>query len=448
LYSIFYDLETSDQYRVGQILNYCFIVVDDSFEVVDECSGEVLISRLQLPRISALMANRVKVMDLQSSPALPEWEAMGRIHDFLDRWAKKTRETVAFVGYNSNRFDLPFLRTSLVRNGFPPYFGGRLRPRDILHGVRHLFVKSLEFPAPIIEGDNGPRISLTLEQVCKQFNLLEGAQTHESGDDVRLTIQLACKLLEEFDFDIRRYEGYEPLALHSELRDGHSPVLIERRLINYEPSDSRYTAEPYLLHDCDKRGAALWVNLSRLEDEEDSYSALNWFGPNGKEFLVGSPLEVDSNLERLIKVAQERYSATNLSNFFTSTVCDIEQHIYRIHEGGFSGLDRLCKAISTGDRSVLSSRDETTLFLRYFLNQYRWGAGQDSKVWKMLRRYCDYRYGGEMILSHSDDSLRHPTLEALYGEIEGFESSSEQDRVIQSQLKEFYSQSDLIKSMS
>jgi len=445
LYSIFYDLETSDQHRVGQILNYCFIVVDDSFQVVDECSGEVLISRLQLPRIPALMANRVKVMDLQSSSALPEWEAMEVIHDFLDRWARKSREGVAFVGYNSNRFDLPFLRTSLVRNGFPPYFGGRLHSRDILQGVRHLFVNSPQFPAPTIEGENGPRVTLTLEQVAKQFNLLDGAQTHESSDDVKLTIELARKLLEDFDFDIRRYEGYEPLALHADIHRG--PVLVERRLINYEPSDSRYTVEPYLLHDCDKRGSALWVNISRLEDEDD-HAALSWFGPNSKEFLIGNSIGVDSNLEKLIKVAQERYSGINLSNFFTPTVCDIEQHIYRIHEGGFSGLDRLCKAIHDGDRSLLSNRDETSLFLRYFLNHYRWGSGQDSKVRKMLKKYCDYRYGGEMVLSRYDDTLRHPTLDALYAEIEGFESSSEEDRVIQSQLREFYSQSDLIKSIS
>jgi len=446
LHSVFYDLETSDQQPVGQILNFCFFVVDHNFEIVDECRGEVALSRLQLPRLAALLANRIKIIDHQAALHPPEWEAMGEIFDFLDSWVRKEKQPLAMVGYNSNRFDLPFLRTSLIRNGFAPYFGGRLIVRDLLHAVRHLYVNNPDFPAPVTEVDGVSKLSLTMEKVCQSFNILSGEQTHESSDDVRLSVSLAKLLLDKFGLDIRTYDGYEVLKFHSKFQE-IDPLIVERRLVNYQPDQQRYIAAPMLLYDCDHRGNALWVNLDLVEDLENQ-RAIQWSRPNSKEFILGSETVSPSSFEKQVQNARTRFSSVSLKTFFSRPICDIEQHIYRIHENGFSGLDRLCKAIELGDRSILESDDEKTLFLRYFLNRYEWGSGQDDKVRKLLARYASYRYAGGMILSKYDESVRHPTLMELEAEIEKARIDSPEDSEIRDQIVSYYQQSEIKTALS
>jgi len=83
MYAVFYDLETSDKNPIGQILNYCFILVDSSLQIVDELSGLVKISRLQLPDSGAILANKIDVVDHQRLAADDERTAMGKIHAFL-----------------------------------------------------------------------------------------------------------------------------------------------------------------------------------------------------------------------------------------------------------------------------------------------------------------------------------------------------------------------------
>jgi exonuclease I len=135
MFAVYYDLETSDKHAVGQILNYCFILVDDQLSLLDELSGLVRISRLQLPDPGAILANRTDVLAHQKRAHECEAEALGRIRCFIERCAQRASGNVALVGYNSSRFDLGYLRTSFIRNGQDPFFGGKTLARDLLHGV-------------------------------------------------------------------------------------------------------------------------------------------------------------------------------------------------------------------------------------------------------------------------------------------------------------------------
>ena len=125
--SIFFDLETSTTEPIGQILNYSFIATDDKFEIIDECSDSVKISPLELPVADAILANRIDVIEHQKHNYLNETLSMKKIFDFFTKMIEKNKgEKIVLIGYNSLKFDVPYLRTSMIRNGLSPYFRGKI----------------------------------------------------------------------------------------------------------------------------------------------------------------------------------------------------------------------------------------------------------------------------------------------------------------------------------
>ena len=190
MYAIFYDLETTDRNCIGQILNYSFILVDDELKPIDEISGLVRISRLQLPEPGAILANRTDVLEHQRVAQDNERLAMQKISDFIWSCIRRAKGAVAFAGYNSSRFDLQYLRTSLIRNGFNPYFDNKLSARDLLHVVQKAYLTSEELRSKVREVRKGEKkLSLSLETVTRALELLDGVQAHESRADVLLTIR-------------------------------------------------------------------------------------------------------------------------------------------------------------------------------------------------------------------------------------------------------------------
>ena len=165
---------------------------DECFSVLEECSGTVALTPLQAPSLGALLANRIRILEHKGERT--ERQAALHIHSFLKRITEEGK--VAFVGYNSFRFDVPFLRTVLIRNGLNPYFNQGLVYRDLYSLVQFLACTNGEFIAPI--NDKGDR-TLTLEAVAKSYDLLNGPQTHESRADVILEIALAEFLYKKFN---------------------------------------------------------------------------------------------------------------------------------------------------------------------------------------------------------------------------------------------------------
>ena len=443
---IFFDLETSDREPIGQILNYSFISVDREFNQLAECTGDIRLSRLQLPSPGAILTNRVNVLNQQNCE-LTEVRAMQLISQFIAEQIDESRGPVGIAGFNSSRFDIPFLRTSLIRNGMSPYFSGKLIYRDVLLAARKLSVTNPDFPRfPAIDatGEDAERLSLSLENLSNRLELMTGKQSHHSKDDALLTIKLARLMRDEFELDIFDYEAYELRDLHKGVRSG-VPVSVAFPNYKLDKDADLATIAPFALLDADHR-SALWIDLDRYK-EGKGRASISWF-TLGAHGLIRGDKKVDTQEYRdLASRALKEFEKLNIKNFFAASTCDIEQDIYRLD---FDALDALHAAIWKKDLSALKeveSRDARVLYKRFELANYSWGSGDDDRIKKMLGDYANYRYGGKLVLSKFADGDRlrvHPTLQAMVIEAEtAISTGSKEDRSLLVALIEYYQKSEI-----
>lgn len=448
--AIFFDLETTDTNPIGQIINFCFIKVGPGFEIEGECSGDIRLSPLQLPSPDAILANRTNVLEHQRVASYSEMEAMEAIARFFEKAVSESDGKVALVGYNSNRFDLPYLRTSLIRNGLNPYFGGKLAYKDLFVAAKKLSCFDRSFPRVPHPSSEG-RISLSLETLCKHFRLLEGPQSHHSKDDVLLTISLAKLLSEEFRLDVRAFEAYEASALHAKPRTGDVVMTVEP-IYTQESCDGDGLV-PLTLLDANHR-YALWIDLARFEKGQGERS-IRWSNP-GVHHLFLDREERDVTRWRAIAAeALEAFRGVQLSNFFKTSVCDIEQDIYRID---FDGIEALYEAIwlrRPEKLKSLKSRDPKVVFLRHQMANHVWGTDGDDRIAEMLKQYAIYRYGGRANISKSNtepykdgvySNLHHVTFNELVARTdELLATATNADKVLLAALREFYFSSEIYR---
>jgi hypothetical protein len=397
MYAIFYDLETTDRNCIGQILNYSFILVDDELKPIDEISGLVRISRLQLPEPGAILANRTDVLEHQRVAQDNERLAMQKISDFIWSCIRRAKGAVAFAGYNSSRFDLQYLRTSLIRNGFNPYFDNKLSARDLLHVVQKAYLTSEELRSKVREVRKGEKkLSLSLETVTRALELLDGVQAHESRADVLLTIRLAGWLKEKTGLDVATYEAYEGLRLHTTAGSGAVYFAEEAQ---YDMSEPNFAARtPYTVLAADHK-RALWINLDRYAVQQDP-RAISWRSAQKSAFFVSPQASADRELQALARAAIKQFHGITLSNFFKKSTCDVEQDIYRLD---FNSLDLFCQAVQQNKRELLSALkapEAKVLFTRYRLAAPELNLG-DPSTREVFKRYAMYRYGGELQLARS-----------------------------------------------
>ncbi len=458
--SIFFDLETSTTNPIGQILNYSLIATDDNFNVIEECSGDIKISPLELPEPQAILANRINVIEHQKKNPLNEMMSMKRIYDFFEKIIKESGgEKITLIGYNSLKFDVPFLRTSMIRNGLSPYFAGKIIYRDLLFLVRKLSCVEKNFKRISAKDSKDiNKLSLTLETTCQNYDILIGKQLHSSRDDVILTIELAKKLLEEFNADIRKFRGYElEYSEHLEYKNPEkifTPIFPEYDLANSNTFVNRFYS---LLDYSDK--ASLWIDLDdfkKLKDGEKEKS-IRWYNYNSSSlFKRGELTKISLDYVELSKEAIGNLKGINLDNYFSTTVCDIEQDIYRLP---FNSLDLLNKFI-WGDHSPISieakNKDLNNVLSRWKIANFNWDLEKESENIKYLRMYANYRYGNEKMLllnkfatkESEEKSDFHKSFSDLMLEIESLkkkENLNNEDVVLLSSLEEFYKESYISK---
>jgi hypothetical protein len=454
MFSIFYDLETSDKNWVGQILNYSFILVDDDLKPVDELSGLVRISRLQLPDAGAILANRTDVLAHQQVATDTECEAMRRIDGFIRRCIERSKGALCFIGYNSARFDLQYLRTSFIRNGLDPYYGKSLHYRDLLHVVQKAYISDPAFQE-VVRNQRGEekKLSLSLQTVAHAFKLLDGEQAHESREDVLLTVRVAERLRSTYGIDVCTYQSYEALNLHSTLRSGTVYLSLSPE---YDLSSDRAVARtPITLLDADHR-SALWINLDRFIENPQAPGAIMYRATARSPLYVSAQAVRDGGLERAARAALAQYKAVTVRNFFDRTTCDIEQDIYRL-----DGNDRasLSEAIKSGKKSCLaraSSDDAKKLWVRFQLAHMS-DALSDPRAREMLAKYAMYRYGGKLQLAKTikdgeliqkGDGRQHATLEEMVLDLIRARQSAvavhnDEDKRLLNALESFYRRSDI-----
>lgn len=460
--SIYYDLETSSLSPVGQILNYSFCVVDENWKVLDEFSGKIKVSRGQLPEPEAILANRVDVLELQEDPtAKNERDSMYDILMFIEKSIKKYGVT-SLIGYNNIRFDLPYLRTSLIRNGLNPYFkqsGGdwtQLDNKDVLHAVQFCMIGNTGFRNLIhnhLNLENPNKLSLTLQTVCSALGILKGKQLHESKFDVALTIALAKELAINYDIDIRSLRNYAP----------QSTTICNKAFPNYDLTTGQSFLSATMANLDDNKNYSLWIDLDKYKDGKGRES-IQWFNKKTSTFFISyRPIKKEYN--DLAEKALEEFAGINLENFFPEKNCDAEAFIYMV---SFKGIEALRAAIWQKNYEPIKALDDfwtNELYRRYLINNYTWRnepenikeAARDKKILDMLKDYAEYRYGGEMKINKFDTESEwqegiesedfHPPLKMLVTKIKNLtpEDNTHLDYPLMKSLLKFYKDSDIVK---
>ncbi|MDA8575762.1 exonuclease domain-containing protein [Candidatus Marinamargulisbacteria bacterium] len=343
---IFYDFETSSRSLLGQILSYAFVVVDSNYSVCDHLVGTIALNRTQLPDIGAILTNRIYLEEHQSqSPS--EKVSAERIYAFLDRWT--SRSVCTLVGYNSNQFDLNFLRNLLIRYGYNPYYYGRLKNKDLLHYSRHL---ALNYPDQFqwelgVNRQNAPYWMFTLESMAMRYGVLSDKQTHDALADVHVCLDLISVL--ESEFPCETLTGFQPFSTSS----SSVGQLVQSRVVGNPPM--RCQDRIFYVVAMDRR-AVIISDLDRYKPN-DGLSEMTNYGlryqnPN-KHYLQLAP----------IQSAPESYQNSYLSIQKNPTIQSLSVDTYlaslnndwdiehRIYAMGFERITQLHQLIQTVDKT-------------------------------------------------------------------------------------------------
>lgn len=430
---IFFDFETSDLNFVGQILNYAFVEVDSDFNLRSSLSDKIKISPMQLPMPEAILSNRIDVMQHQKEAEHSEFSAMVSIYRYIENLCEY--EPVKLIGYNSNSFDLHYLRTSFIRNGLNPYFGGQLCYGDMLHAVNKLTSSNDEFLSLLSRKENGkPKVSL--ESVCKSLSLMSAdeKQDHESMSDVLLTIKLAKELEARFNLDIKKYSSYEVTKRYTEF----DAIQVYPR---FDQNGNKVSDEDcyYVLHDHNK-STALWINLKKFESGLGKESVI-WCNKNTSQLSVKRYVR-DADIRARADAAKAALADVTIENFWPDKDCDLEQLIYELP---INEIKSLSQAIHHKDLFLLKenkNKQANTLYLRFLCNNI-----ESEDVNKVADRYIMYRYGGKLRLDKngvdSDEKLYHPTYQDLLDRVDKYYDELGDDLMIK--LKQFYLNSRVAK---
>lgn len=438
--AIFWDLETTDLNFCAQILNYAFVLVDNNFEEIERITGKIRLSRIQLPSPMAVYVNRTDILEHQKDPELEtEPVAMKRIQEWVSDIAERSQSIVPLIGYNSTKFDLNFLRTSMIRSGVSPYWGaGIISYRDVLHSVQKLATSNKKFLKLITETEGKP--NLKLANVSTKLKLLnEGEeQSHESLEDVILTIKLAQVLYDVYDIDPREYRSYEA-------KDDSRTIFIRSFPAFTEESDGCFEYEdkisPLAFLDSNK-SYSLFVDLDRYKAGQGKAS-ICWFNKNTSPFYVNDT-STEKSLLDLANKARKEFSGTSVNNFFGEISCDIEQHIYAMPIKGINCLQHAIWERNVVPLKELDSEYAWEIFYRYCIANAKLLREKDSLKW--FDAYCKYRYTGEMVVS-KNGKVNHKTIGQLFKEIENLDEWDEKDTKIKQSLMEYYKNSEVLSSL-
>jgi len=344
---IFYDFETSSKELLGQILTFSFIVTDKKFNIKKEFSGKIKLNRTQLPEMDALLTNRIDILQHQTE-SMPEPEASSRIYSFLTEQIRDYGY-IPLVGFNSNSFDLSFLRNLLIRYGHNPYFDGKLTNLDILFFAQHLAFQNIDsFPWHLYTKPEGlSYYSFKLEQLANAFQLLDRPQTHDAREDVLLLIELTKTLSHQFKSSL---SDFKPVQLLSTPNKTPDFIMAKQRVSDYpddaqkEPRKFKYM---YWLKVLETKKDFIVLDLQKYQDKP-IIDCLRYINPN-KHFFVLEPF-TETETNRFGDKIEQAVDDPFLSDLTTEKYFelikkdwDIE---YQIHELGFQRIDQLKEYVS------------------------------------------------------------------------------------------------------
>lgn len=190
---IFYDIETTGtNISYDQILQFGAILADDNLVEVDRFEIRCRLLPWVVPAPSALLVTQTSTSELTAPHLLNFFDMMRAIDQRLASWG-----TATFAGYNSMRFDEPFLQRAFWQALFPPYVtvtGGNAR-LDLLPIIRvtsHLRPGILTLPMR----EDG-KASFRLEGLAPA-NGFNAHRAHDAIGDVEATLFLAQLIAKRF----------------------------------------------------------------------------------------------------------------------------------------------------------------------------------------------------------------------------------------------------------
>jgi hypothetical protein len=432
---IFFDLETSSLHKVGQILNYCFVCIDKNWKELDRIYGQIKLSRLELPDPMAIAATGIDVCQLQSSNHPEEYEAITKIYKFIKKWEGPR---TGISGYNTEDFDIPFLRTTFVRNGYYPY--PKLRSCDLMILTQYIFATNDEtrknyrqFLAEKQKTDN-PRYSIKLENISSFFSLLTVPQSHESQDDVNLTIELARLYSEKFNSSIFEFVPYS-LFEFQKANGAAVPVITHPRQWD------NTTKEEFFCFLRVEGQSAYWTNLddfAKWKKSKDSKLPIKRFKHCEAIRRPGTTKDIPNEYSTLAKDAFQQLQGFKVPELYPEKNVYIEQWIYRLerHEmyALFDLINNKLDDLSSIESTCPNIKDIKSLYRRFLLAN----ASQDllsKELSENYFRYINFRYNGGMLLyseqdpdKPSDRPFEHLTYKQLYSLISSAESKISQDK--------------------
>lgn len=412
---IFYDFETSSKELLGQIMTYSFIVTKKNFEIKRELTGKIKLNRTQLPEVGAILTNRLDVLAHQKD-AEDEATAAEKIHNFLAQEIDN-QGCIYLVGFNSNNFDLAFLRNLLIRYGINPYFAGRLVNIDLLNYAKYLaFTYPEKFKWTLSEKENKIKYySFKLEHIATSYGVLTESQTHDARDDVILTINLVKNLEHEFKEPL---DKFKPVQILAPTFSQDNFDIAKQKIIDFPESpdqEPRKYKYKYWAKVISTKKEIILLDLEKYAANENALAAMTYINPN-KHFLILEPvtkeekdlfapiLENANNDQFIQELTTEKYFELIKKDW------DIE---YQIHELGFKRIDRLKSAITELTKNydqydkilkdlLAERKDKKDNFLIQLFNRYYLNYHPKVKI-DHLHKYLIPRYlTGELVRNKED----------------------------------------------
>lgn len=183
---LFYDIETTGLNKCfDQVLQFAAIRTDSKLNELVRHEIKVKLNADVVPSPTALITHNISVQEMQQGAC--EYEAIREIYKLMNQPG-----TIS-LGYNTLGFDDEFLRFSFHRNLLPPYthqYANGCGRMDILPmlAMYYLYKKDvLQWPG-----------NLKLETLNAANQLVDG-NAHDAMVDVKITLELARRLIEHRD---------------------------------------------------------------------------------------------------------------------------------------------------------------------------------------------------------------------------------------------------------
>lgn len=384
-YFLIYDLETSRLDLIGQILSISFLLTDAALNPIEGYSKDLYgrLSILELPEPEAINANGIDLA-ISQKEGLVESELASQIHSFIQSCLNRCgSHQIKLVGHNASRFDLPFLRTLLIRNGFNPYFYGKILYLDSIHLLKHA---AFEIDDILPFDKENERYSLSLNNLSKHLLKNTTPQSHKANEDVALLRDLLAYMKGKF------VALWETKVFDTPVDNENPFYSLSIDMNNYQPSKLNFIKTPYVLLDSNKN-MFLMIDLAKCKLANSINKESIFYRNISTGFLkIDYNANPDKDIMDLAIKAKESLSVWNCDNFFEKSTCDIEQDIYRLL---FSDVNSLARILNVSENNLPPnlSDDMKEIWLRFRLKAYSFTNSPHQKVYDHhLKNYAQKRY--------------------------------------------------------